>query len=437
MRPRALTRTSHQLAAAKPRVYCVALEKWENTMVNLSKRFFINQLNAKIITLFVLMVLVTGCDPKVSRYDDATVGKDPHDTFKIAAQMYAMSETKPFDKTAEGIIKQISREIRRSRLPEDRRVWKYLLRLEPYRQTEEVQQELSAWADKIGEIVQKRTDKTEKLTEKKKNQLWQQTTRQFIRGNVNYKNSRFEEAVSDYRELLIKNSAHLDARNNLALTLMKLNNDFLAQLELTILRRMNEDYLPAMINLTVVYERLEMSDQAWETAKKVYQLRQDIPMAAFNMAWFQERNGDYISSEKILEKLTEIRFTKTPLQKSTKVKGIQNQKYITFHKHTAALAAQKIDSQLSFVQKGLIKHLKISTTWEWIWAIAAFVVATIIAISISVAAGRRGGGKFFVFFLLGGLLYIGTWGLPLEWWWALPAVYILFFGSIAASMGKQ
>jgi tetratricopeptide (TPR) repeat protein len=152
-----------------------------------------------------------------------------------------------------------------------------LLQLNPYRRHAPVQAEVSAWARRSCDWVQR---------------VGPLVAGHPTAGDEAYRAGRFEEAVAAYAAFLRTNPRHADARNNLALAEMRLGNDLCAQLNLEVLRRLKGDYLPALINLTVVNERLGLSSQARLAADRALIRREDIPQAKHNAAWYALLDGE-------------------------------------------------------------------------------------------------------------------------------------------------
>ena len=78
---------------------------------------------------------------------------------------------------------------------------------------------------------------------------------------------------------------------------MHLNHDLVAQYHLKILREYSADYVPALVNLTVVEERLHRFSQAQELAAKGAPHVADVGAAAFNLAWYRDLAGDHEAPE--------------------------------------------------------------------------------------------------------------------------------------------
>jgi hypothetical protein len=235
--------------------------------------------------------------------------------FKTAAEMYAVADTLPFDTYAADLIRQIDGAIADSAVIEHPDVWRRLVKLEPYRKTPEVQQALARWV-KTCQIMQIGSETDLQSSD-------------YLKGNWGafIQRSRFHLFNSDikgddkYKKSIRFRQNEFLIRNNLALALMHQNLDLCAQTELEIVFSANESslmgipdwnmgyrsvnasttsvpldsikrfisvYLPAMINLTVVYERLGMTEKAALLAQKTQEYSDLEPLTNFNAAWYYD-----------------------------------------------------------------------------------------------------------------------------------------------------
>jgi len=260
--------------------------------------------------------------------------------FKTAQEMYEVADTLPFDKNAASLIEQIRKDLPIAKIIESRSIWGKLEKLEPYRQTAQVQA-------LVDECV------TNSITKPKR--IYNE---QFKRAANYYYQKDFKNVVESSLKILrnedkAKNSAQSSAtttsfefalRNNMALALMHLNKDLCAQVELEIIfqqcgiyktgipkYRKNEDeeFIPAAINLTVVYERLGFSEKAKNISKQlieyVYLRSYTIPTVAFNAIWFLD-NGELLKNEALINNVMPV------LQASKQEKYDNEIQHITLRK---------------------------------------------------------------------------------------------------------
>ncbi|MDR1623958.1 MAG: hypothetical protein LBS04_03190 [Tannerellaceae bacterium] len=216
---------------------------------------------------------------------------DPY-AYDTAEKMYAVAETLPYSSKAEFIINEITKSINNGTLIENSTVWNNLQKLEPYRMHPNVQGAVNNWVEKTVEKIKKQKSK---ITPLKSLQLI---------GSY-YTSGDFNRVVEESRKELANDYLNPDLRNNMALALIHLNQDFCAQVELEILTKLYDSYPAGLINLTVVYERLNRSDDAGKLAMNLHRLlldrEIDIPQVRFNSAWVENKRGDFEAAEHILD----------------------------------------------------------------------------------------------------------------------------------------
>lgn len=126
--------------------------------------------------------------------------------------------------------------------------------------------------------------------------------RAFEQGNRQYEAGNFEQAVESYRSALAEYPAYWDAWNNMALAEMHSNNDLLALFLLSALTKNNPKYSGASINLSVCLERLGQSTAAYKLATEMACGSAPIPMAQYNVAWFEHSRGKYDAADLYLDR---------------------------------------------------------------------------------------------------------------------------------------
>jgi tetratricopeptide (TPR) repeat protein len=380
------------------------------------------------VSLLLIAFTQPGCGKGVSRYDNARAGRDPHQAFKTAQEMYRQAKTTPFDKDARHLMTKVDQNLALKRLPEQETHWRRLSALNPYRRSQEVQQALSGWVDRILVLVQERTRANGQLPAKEKEALYARVGRLVKDANQRYAAKKFEAAEQAYCQALLLDPTHLDARNNLALTLMVRQRDLPAQLELGILQKLKPTYVPAAINLTVLHERGSNRDAARRMAEQAYELSPDLPMAAFNLAWLKDLDGDHTGARKLTGKLARMHVTDKPMGKNTARPGTVITKYQRYHQHVTALA----EKRRPYWQKGLVASLDLKDR-SWFGVNPVLVVSVVFLLITFVmirTLGRRvSPAKGFWMALFAGLLvYSLFWGPPVGWEWVRASIYLLVAG---------
>lgn len=227
-----------------------------------------------------------------TRIDNKDVGKDPH-KFQTAKTMYEVGSTMARDAKMDGLLRQIARQLEANPDPVSTELRNLMISLEPYRKCEVVQVEIRRWAGRCAEWVRERSLVAGVRTES---------------ADDHYRKGEFARAVDEYTRILRQSPTFNDARNNLALAEMHQRHDLVAQFQLEVLRQLKPDYLPAIINLTVIYERLGQSAQAKALAMEAAAKRSDVPAATFNLAWWQFTEGETQKAEQTLHPLVDLQI---------------------------------------------------------------------------------------------------------------------------------
>lgn len=236
-----------------------------------------------------------------------SIGQDPF-AFNTAEQMYRTGPTKPYDESAGNLINKI-----RSNFPVNYEndgqegFAGLLLRLNPYRKTEQVSHAIRQWVRRYFAAMGKGPSKSQKKRiaggSKKGNPAGQGAVEQ---GNALYLKGDFSAASRQYRKQLSTAPLNPDARSNLALAQLHLGNDLAAWFELELLRLIKPDYLPARINLSVVLERAGRSTEAKALALAAAAQQKNVAVAEYNAAWFHSLEGEYETATNILKRLSEL-----------------------------------------------------------------------------------------------------------------------------------
>jgi tetratricopeptide (TPR) repeat protein len=229
----------------------------------------------------------------VSTIANIGAGRDAIE-FGTYEQMVNTAPTKPFDIRAELLIEFVDARILDGGEPEDNDVWEALLAMTPYRKTKEVQDALTKWAL----LVAKRISNAQVQSKESGTSL--------KTAAAAYKKLDFSRSAGIYVNVLRKQPGNLDVRNDLALVCMHQCNDPAAMLELQITVEVKRDYLPGLINLTVVFERLGSPSKARETARRALIVQPLLPAAAVNAAWFENVSGDHAKAKRILSPVVKL-----------------------------------------------------------------------------------------------------------------------------------
>jgi len=218
---------------------------------------------------------------------------DKH-AYKTAIDMYKVAKTLPFDEDAYILMKKITRLINKGTSIDDETIWKYLQMLEPYRMDPQLQDEVLIWVEKSADLIS--TQSTAK----------QVTLSSLQSVSKAYNAGEFDRTIQECRKILSDVPNHFDIRSNMALALMHENRDLCAQIELEIIQELSKVHIPSMLNLTVLYERMNMRDYAEQMVLALKRLSDkqnlDIPIVRYNAAWYQFQNGNEKSAETLLNR---------------------------------------------------------------------------------------------------------------------------------------
>lgn len=199
-----------------------------------------------------------------------------------------------YDEQAQRLVNTITKNLEAKTLLEEYDISLCLFELNPCRYEPEVQEAAVKWAKRATAGVRKTA-------------AYDDTTAIMMeRANSNYESGGLLSACMWYGKILKATPGNPDARNNLALTYLHLGYDLAALVELETLKRMNSQYVPALINLTVLYERFGRTDKARALAYKLQRDYQNVPAAAFNAAWYLHLKGIRTDARRVLEPFIEM-----------------------------------------------------------------------------------------------------------------------------------
>jgi len=220
-------------------------------------------------------------------------GRDPKAFVDAAAMFKPSSQMQMYDLIAKAVLENLGTAVKKSD-PWSPKLWVQLDRLRAVRISSQLVGELRHTAQKM--VVQKRTPSRSKVAAAKL---------AFEQGNRQYETGRFNKAIESYRMAMEDHPAFWDAWNNMALAEIHNNNDLVALFLLSALTKNNHKYTGASINLSVCLERLGHNVAAYDIAASIAKEHSQMPMAQYNMAWFENSRGKYESANIHLSKAME------------------------------------------------------------------------------------------------------------------------------------
>jgi tetratricopeptide (TPR) repeat protein len=252
---------------------------------------------AVMTLVFSLQGLVEAKDEKEEEKEEApqfTVsGRDPM-AFVDATAMYASSGQKVLDDpTARALLVDLEASLREGG-PWSTQLW---VQLDRFRAS-------SVSTESVGELRQVAEKLVAPVTTPPKSQA-KAAMRAFEKGNIQYETEKYGEAIVSYRSALENHPTFWDAWNNLGLAEMHNGNDLVAVFVFSALEKNNPEYAGGTINLSVCLERLDQADAAYDAASRIAEAPVQMPMAQYNMAWFENSRGNYESARTHLSEATE------------------------------------------------------------------------------------------------------------------------------------
>lgn len=343
--------------------------------------------------------------------------KDAH-AFKSADSMYLVADTLPYSSLVSIKLKALKQSIKNSKFLEKDEVWNELIGLEPYRMNPAMAVEVNSLSKLLAGLIEKsefRFFKSISLNDSKK-------------FSSLYKSGDFEAFIKEGRELLLKFPRNSDIRNNVALALMHTNRDLCAWVELETIRRIDSLHKPALINLTVVYERLGKRKDAEKLANQLltFSTKAGIksPQIIYNAAWYLNLQESYLQVDSLLSGISSLNLTKH--------NNIQSLKELR-HKEILENLRKR-----PFFEAGIMGRFGfqiINDFYSWY-----FIIATIFVVAISILflvlydkkreSRKKGSGfNFFVQLLILSFImaiaYLMAWGFPTSEIWYYFAGYSL------------
>jgi tetratricopeptide (TPR) repeat protein len=206
-------------------------------------------------------------------YTNSDVGRDPAPLSDVLG-LYGATGADGCDAAARAVTAALLA----GKLPESDEVAALLPAVSPCAARASTQEALGHWVDLAADAVRSRP---------------RSGTADIARASALYRKGDFRGAAAAYRRALAAAPWHLDARNDLGLAELHAGNDAAAQLQLEVLHRLEPTYVPGLVNLTVVQERIGLRSQAEASAREAWKQRKEYPPAAYNAAWLANASGDY------------------------------------------------------------------------------------------------------------------------------------------------
>jgi len=367
----------------------------------------------------MLLLAHTVCDKALCQETEAKknvdLGRDPR-AFKTAEQMHQTATTIPFDAIAAQLVCAVSAALEGGQPIENQSVWAFLVGLNPYRKTEDVQSVVPKWIEAT----------VNRMGTNPENPSPKSASDSFAEGNRLYR-ADLDKAADAYRKVLGITARHLDARNNLGLASMHMGNDLIAQLELEVCRRLYPDYVPAAVNLTVVYERLGQFEKARTLASETRAKEEDLASASYNAAWYLNVEGKYQEAMDRLDLLAGM--DSTSKVKHQELRQLNTRQFwATAPRYRTGLVAGRLGLRES--------------TWAHVVGVVVFLVSMLIlvffAVLVTSGSSNKGCTTSFAHAVLGSIWYMVVWGVPLgAGWWFLMAATIFLTSSLAAGLADS
>ncbi len=364
-----------------------------------------------IVSTAAAVVLAWGGDAATG--DDMSVQKnlagiDPH-RFATAAKMYETEPVRAVGALDQQYVARVTLLVDKQTLPETAEMVQMLENLNPCRQAEPIQAALNQWLAAWATIPAFAHASPGKDAAAEFETLCQAYEQEVDLGTM-----------ADFYDFVRRHPGHFDARNNLALCALHLGLDLIAQIHLELILLAKPNYVPAMVNLTVVHERNGRSNQARELAARAFRIQSEAaPQVAFNEAWYLSLEGNHKKAAAHLK----------PLVK-------HDVKYASFHSLTATLFKTTLRSA-SFWHHGLAGKVGARRSWaSQTLAVVLFLVVSffLLALLVAIAEGMAGGSAFVLGAVVACLGYVLAWGMPLGGLaYLLVAAYLLFAGAVASA----
>ena len=304
----------------------------------------------------------------------------------------------------------IARLLRHAHARSGSRMWVLLDEMNPYRNAPEAQSFVTNAAASLAARISIRTNSSS-------------VTGLMAQAELAYRDGRLPDAIRFYREAVAACPDHRDAWNNLALAQLHLGQDLPARFNLEVVRRLDTNYLPAMINLAVVDERGGRRAQAEAIAQAALNIGTDVPPAVYNAAWFRDVNGDHAQAAALLAPFASIAGMRPEFYTLRRLSERQANDAGAPPAEPGKMLREPARKPWQSGLAGLAgaRTTKLRRTI----AVVVFLVVSLIVLSSIGPAIKRDLQK--ASFLRACILYLVYWGVPANAvGWVLAVVYVLF-----------
>jgi hypothetical protein len=328
--------------------------------------------------------------------------------FKSAELMYLVADTLSYSGNADLILASVKKQIDKGKFLENAEVWNELIKLEPYRMNPKMVGEVNNISGKLSASIKKSKFKYTKnisvIEAKNFTSL--------------YETIDYESFIEEGRKLLNLYPRNSDIRNNLALALIHTNKDLTAWIELETIRRLDSLHIPALLNLTVVYERLGMQKEAEKLANYLYEIQKrnklKNPLILYNTGYYKYIGKNYPQVDSLLSEIGNVE-----IQKNAKIQKLKE------------LNTWKMMKTAQFFEIGIMSKFGFNVEddfFNWYFIIASIITLVVLIIFMVIKMSGKNSKIFlpllFCCFILA-LVYIFAWGLPTADNWYYFAIYSL------------
>ena len=377
----------------------------------------------KLLVIFICLFysLTAEAQKKVNEYQKETTSdfsfNDVH-SFKSADSMYLIADTLPYSSSADLVFKTITQYIDNGRLIEKDEVWNELLKLEPYRMNPMAIDKVNIIAKKLSVLI-----KDSRL--KFKGNL---SVHDAKKHSALYTESSLDVFIKDGRGLLCRFPNNLDIRNNVALALIHKNKDLCALLELETIRNLEPLHIPALINLTVLYERLGRRVDAEMLANQLLRMQKtsdfELPQIIHNASWFMFMRENYFKADSLL--------TEMGMSDMRKYQNSQNLKQ---------LSEKRYRQEMPFYKTGIMGKIGLELEkdfFRWYFIVATILIIGIFFLVLNTLFKSAEINFFlqllFLCFILA-IFYLLAWGFPASDNWFYFAGYSLLPFLLTIAIG--
>lgn len=202
--------------------------------------------------------------------------------------------------------------------------------------------------------------------------------------NVAFEAEKYVEAAAKYIQVLKKAPGHLDARNNLGLCDLHLGNNISAIMHFNLILAASPSYYGAEQNLSVALERINLSAKAYEHAQNIVKQDATLPMAQYNLGWFENQNKNYKEAFNRYEAALKIKGNYTKALRASALNKMEIGVRPADNELAALPPAEK-DAYPTIAPKAAVKA---SLAWWW-WVLMVSAILVTIGLSFRAANNSR------------------------------------------------